>query len=255
MTSYHAPYSKTSISEMTLSTSQMQDNAIFIWGYMYNKYGWTLNATCGLIANAEAESTINPARPQNNAVNGQWYPSGPGYTGDAPNPTTTHYGLGLFQVTPFLALTGIKYNPYTYGNWALDNGYTFSYESGGTGGLMEPQLDWLMSGNPEKNYYNTADPDGNQRKWYQDSRSPLSAPTPGEYGKLTDSPELCAECFYWNFERSGNMNPGTRPEKARKWYDFLYGIAPPTPTPSKKQKMNFLLLAYASGVITNRRYK
>lgn len=247
MPSYYNPYNPTNRRAMVLTTEQMQTNAKFIWGYMSSKYGWTLNATAGMLANAQAESTINPARPQNNAVDNGWFPSVPGYTGDAPNPTTTWYGFGLWQITPYAALTGLRENPYTYGNWAMSHGYTFSHSDGGTGGQMEPQLDWLMSGAPEHAYYNSAKPHENQAKWYQDDRSPLSAKTPVIYGKLTASPEDCARTFYYNFERSDTGTPGNRPALARNWYNYLSGVTPPpTPTPSKT---NFLILAYAAGVI------
>ena len=250
MPSYYNPYNPTNRRAMVLTTAQMQTNAEFIWGYMSSKYGWTLNAVAGMLANAQAESTINPARPQNNAVDNGWYPSVPGYTGDAPNPTTTWYGFGLWQITPYAALTGLRENPYTYGNWAMSHGYTFSHSDGGTGGRMEPQLDWLMSGAPEHAYYNSAKPHENQAKWYQDERSPLQAKTPAIYGKLTASPEACARTFYYNFERSDAGTPGNRPELARAWYNYLSGVTPPPqpPTPSHS-KTNFLILAYASGVI------
>lgn len=248
MPSYYNPYNPTNRRAMVLNTEQMQTNAEFIWGYMSSKYGWTLNAVAGMLANAQAESTINPARPQNNAVDNGWFPSVPGYTGDAPNPTTTWYGFGLWQITPYAALTGLRENPYTYGNWAMSHGYTFSHSDGGTGGQMEPQLDWLMSGAPEHAYYNSAKPHENQAKWYQDERSPLQAKTPAIYGKLTASPEDCARTFYYNFERSDTGTPGNRPELARTWYNYLSGVTPPPPTPSPS-KTNFLILAYAAGVI------
>lgn len=254
MSTYHNPYSPNSPSAMVLSQSQMQDNAVFIWEYMYNKYGWTLNAVSGMLGNIESESTMNPARPQNNAVKNGWYPSCPGYTGDAPTPTTTWYGYGLFQVTPYMAFEGKRENPYNFGNWAYQRGYTFSHSSGGTGGGMEVQLDWLMSGAPERTYHNTTVPTSNQAKWYQHGSSPLSAKTPEIYGKLNGSPEDCAKTFYWNLERSGAMSPGSRPALARKWYDFLSGVTPPEPpeppeppTPTKR-KSNFIILAYGSGL-------
>ena len=130
----------------------------------------------------------------------------------------------------------------------MSRGYTFSHANGGTGGGMEVQLDWLMSGAPETSYYNSARPTYNQRKWYQDDRSPLQAKTPAIYGKLTASPEDCARTFYYNFERSGTGTPGSRPAMARTWYNYLSGVTPPPPTPSQS-KTNFLILAYASGVI------
>lgn len=230
---YHNPYSPTSVSAMVLNTAKMQDNAKFIYDFMHSRYGWTLSAVAGMLGNIQAESTMNPARPQNNAVNNGWYPSGPYWPSfDAPNPTTTWYGYGLFQVTPFAAgEQSTAYNPYTLGNWAYANGYTMSHASGGSVGDMECQLIWLMSGSPEADFYNTARPNRNQRKWYQHTSSPLQASTPAIYGALTGTPEQCAEVFYWNFERSGAGNPGNRPSKAREWYTFLEGYTPTPPTP------------------------
>lgn len=257
MPKYYNPYHPTDRRKMVLSQDQMELNAKFIYDYMHTKYGWTLTAICGMLGNIEAESTMNPARPQDNAVNNGWYPSCPGYRGDAPNPTTTWYGYGLFQVTPYMALEGKRYNPYNFGNWAYSNGYTFSHSSGGSGGEMEVQLDWLMSGNPEKAFYNTAQPNNNQQKWYADSRSPIKGiSTPSLYGKLTQSPELCAEVFYWNLERSGALSVGNRPSMARKWYSFLSSYTPsppepepPTPKPPSKSKTNFIIIAYGSGLL------
>ena len=246
MSGYIARYSNTSTRDMVLSESEMQTNAVWIWQYMSRK-GWTLNAVAGMLGNAQAESTLNPARPQNNAINNKWYPSVPGWAGDAPSPTDTWYGYGLFQMTPYAALSGRRYNPHNYGNWAMTNGYTFSWASGGTGGQMEPQLDWLASAEPSTPFYNDAEPSANQQKWYQHSRSPLNAPTTAAYGALTGSPEDCAITFYWNFERSGALDPGNRPQYARDWYTFLGGIPPTPPTPERR-KMPFILLAYSAGI-------
>lgn len=251
MPTYHNPYSPNSIGAMKLSQGQMQDNAKFIYSYMNNRFGWTLNAVAGLLGNIEAESTMNPSRPQDNAVRNGWYPSCPGYAGNAPTPTTTWYGFGIFQVTPYMALEGRRENPYNFGNWAYSRGYTFDHNTGGTGGQMEVQLDWLMSGAPETPYYNEAEPDYNQAKWYADSRSPIKGiSTPRIYGSLTESPEICAEVFYWNLERSGALDVGNRPSLARKWFDYLYGTTPEPPTPPTptKRKSNFIILAYGSGL-------
>lgn len=250
MGEYYNPYSNTSTRAMVLSQDQMQVNALFIWRYMHNNYGWTLSATAGMLGNIEAESTMNPARPQNNAVTNRWYPSAPGYTGNAPTPTTTWYGYGLYQITPYLALSGKRENPYNYGNWALNRGYTFDYNTGGTGGMMEPQLDWLMSGAPEKKYYNTSDPTANQAKWYSHRSSAFRAATPAIYGASNDTPENCAITFYWDLERSGAMSPGTRPSLARKWYDYLLNFSPVVPpAPQKRKPSNFIILAYGGGLI------
>lgn len=250
MPDYYNPYSASSTNAMVLNSSQMQTNAVFIYNYLSTKYGWTKEAISGLLANAQAESTINPARPQNNAVNNKWYPSCPGYAGDAPNPTDTWYGYGLFQITPYRALTGRRENPYNYGNWAASRGYTFSYSNGGSGGMMEPQLDWLGLDIASTPYYNAAQPSANQAKWYQHASSPMQAPKPSIYGKLIGSPEDCATTFYYNLERSASGNPGNRPSLARTWYQFLKDVTPTPPKPPTKDiKTNFIIIAYASGVI------
>ena len=251
MADYHNPYHPTSNSKMNLTRSQMQDNAKFIYDFMSSNYNWTLEAVCGLLANAESESTINPARPQINAVNKGWYPSGPFWPPDgAPNPTTTHYGFGLFQITPFAAGSQSNaYNPYTYGNWAAANGYTMDYSTGGTCGKMEPQLIWLMSGNPEKSFHNSANPKYDQVKWYQRGESPLSAPTPAIYGQLTGSPEDCAVTFYWNFERSQAGSVGDRPQKARAWYEYLQSYTPTPPTPPTPEPQESKFIPWYMGAI------
>ncbi len=43
-----------------LSTSEMQNNAKCLYGYLYKTHGWSLNACCGVLGNAQSESTINP---------------------------------------------------------------------------------------------------------------------------------------------------------------------------------------------------
>ena len=237
MPEYYRPFSLTSTSAMVLSQDEMKTNATFIYGYMKNRYGWTVEAVAGMLGNVEAESTMNPSRPQNNAINNKWWDSAPGRAGGAVTPTTVHYGFGLFQITPWgnWLKTSTRYNPYTLGNWSLDNGYTVDRITSGTIGTMECQLDWLMSGAPEHSYTNTADPSHDQKKWFQHRASPTkNCGTPALYGKQTDTPENMAITFYWNFERSGAGNPGNRPKLARKWHDFLGGITPPVPLPETK---------------------
>lgn len=252
MATYNAPYDRTTWRNMVLSQSQMQENAIYIYDYMATKYNWTLNAVAGMLGNLESESTMNPARPQNNAVKNQWWDSAPGRTGTAPHPTTTWYGFGLFQVTPWYAGPGTKrYNPHTLGNWAISKGYTASYADGGTICGMDVQLDWLIEG-AAVHFNNPDDNNRDQAKWYQDSRADFNAPTPTDYGRSTQSPESCARTFYWNLERSGALDPGSRPTLARKWYTYLKEHAPtpptpPTPTPTGHTR-NFIIIAKASGL-------
>lgn len=259
MAGYVAIYDKTNASKMVLSTEQQRQNGKYIYSYMKSKYGWTLAAVSGMLGNIQAEATLNPSRPQNNAVKNQWWDSAPGRRGTAPNPTTTWYGFGIFQVTPWYAGPGTRrYNPYTLGNWALAKGYTASYQTCGTIGQMDIQLDWLVEAS-HISYRNPADNNRDQRKWYQDSRAAFNAPTPTEYGRSTASPEDCAVTFYWNFERSGAQDPGSRPAKAREWYTYLSGYDPdpdpPDPEPEPEPEpdpiirdsyRNFIIVAKAA---------
>lgn len=81
-------------SSHSLTQSQMEINATYIYGYL-NNYGWTVNAIAGLLGNMQHESAINPGRWEGNNVG-----SGPGY--------------GLVQWTP--------YTKYT--TWATAAGYS-----------------------------------------------------------------------------------------------------------------------------------
>lgn len=62
-----------------LTQKQMENNAMIIYDYLL-KQGWSKNASCGAIANMQAESTINP---------GLWEKG-----------NTTNLGFGLVQWTP-----------------------------------------------------------------------------------------------------------------------------------------------------------
>lgn len=68
-----------------LSGTEQRVNATYLYQALTNE-GWTLNAICGLLGNAQAESTINPGIWQNRKVN-----IGPGF--------------GLTQWTPFKKYT------------------------------------------------------------------------------------------------------------------------------------------------------
>lgn len=78
-----------------LSLSEMENNATIIYQIMYSK-GWSLNAICALLGNAQQESTINP---------GIWQNLTEGSGGGG--------GYGLVQWTPWTNFT----------NWADENGY------------------------------------------------------------------------------------------------------------------------------------
>lgn len=69
-----------------LNQAEMNNNAKCLYGYLHLKHGWTLQACCGVLGNAQYESSINPNRWQSDA------------TGVGP-------GFGLVQWTPFTVCT------------------------------------------------------------------------------------------------------------------------------------------------------
>lgn len=103
-----------------LTLEEMQNNAKCFYGYMNIMYGMTLNACCGILGNAQSESTINPNR----------------WQGDDPyHQPPDSWGFGLVQWTPYTKIVewlqqlGVWETDYIgYGNgecqrlkWELDN--------------------------------------------------------------------------------------------------------------------------------------
>lgn len=80
-------------SSNTLTTTQMQFNARYIYYYLISK-GWTLNAIAGILGNMQHESAINPGRWQSDTV-----------------------GSGGYSL--------VQWTPYTkYTNWCSSEGYS-----------------------------------------------------------------------------------------------------------------------------------
>lgn len=95
---YGQYYGNTYNSSNTLTRSQMELNATYIWNYLGNQ-GWTMNAVAGMLGNMQSESAINPGRWQSDIV----MPSDPTYAG---------YGL-------------VQWTPYTkYTNWIVNQGFS-----------------------------------------------------------------------------------------------------------------------------------
>lgn len=69
-----------------LTDEEMKNNAKCFYGTMNILYGWTLNACCGVLGNAQSESTISPCRWQNDTPYGKPVDS---------------MGYGLVQWTPY----------------------------------------------------------------------------------------------------------------------------------------------------------
>lgn len=76
-------------SSRPLTMEEMQNNAKCFYGEMNIRYGMSLNAVCGILGNAQSESTINPAR----------------WQGDEPyHQPPDSWGYGLLQWTPYTKL-------------------------------------------------------------------------------------------------------------------------------------------------------
>lgn len=56
---YGTYWGNTYDSSNSLTLTQEQINAQYIWNYLQNE-GWTLNAVCGMLGNMQSESSINP---------------------------------------------------------------------------------------------------------------------------------------------------------------------------------------------------
>jgi len=78
-------YGNTYDTSNSLTQSQMEVNATYIYKYLSSK-GWTINSIAGLLGNLQHESSINPGRWEGDDVG-----SGPGY--------------GLCQWTPYTNYT------------------------------------------------------------------------------------------------------------------------------------------------------
>lgn len=100
-----------------LTDDEMKNNAKCFYGTMNILYGWTLNACCGVLGNAQSESTISPCRWQNDTPYGQ---------------PVSSMGYGLVQWTPYtkvldwLAQNGFTIDNFGYGecarmNWEVAN--------------------------------------------------------------------------------------------------------------------------------------
>ena len=170
-----------------LSQSQMETNAIWIGDYLQPQ-GWSLNAIAACLGNWQSECTLNPNRPQRSTY-----------------PTSTGGGFGLPQWTPWFK---------KYGKWAESNGLYGSASDNNPQGRMEPQLAY-------HDYECQHGVDG-KKTWYNNRGYSY---TWSSFKTSTASPEELARAYYWQYERSGANDPGTRPSQARAWYNFLLGQA------------------------------
>ena len=168
-----------------LSSAQMQVNAAYIRDYLQPR-GWTLNAIAACLGNWQSECTLNPNRPQR-----------AGY------PADTKGGFGLAQWTSW----GRK-----YGAWCKAQGIGNVANDNNPAGRIEPQIayhDWECTNgiNGGKTWFASH---GYSYSWEAFKRS-------------TDNPATLATAYYWQYERSAAKNPGSRPNNAVAWYNYLLG--------------------------------
>lgn len=183
------------------------------------KYGWTINAICGLIGNIEAESSYNPLIWQDNDIG-------------VPNIATNGYGLVQFTPAKNYILSEYAqklpdYAPQFYSN----NGVLISGNA--RDGIA--QLEYI---DIQPGYYPTAE--------YPE--------TYDEYRKSTSGAKYLARAWMYNYERPGDYETsiGQRQEAASYWYEYFTGEMPPetgsmggwVPKPKEKGMPLFMMLFF-----------
>ena len=113
----------------------------------------------------------------------------------------------------------VQWDPFTkYTNWASSRGIDAS----------------AMDSNLLRIDYEIA----NNLQWIATSQYNFSF---SAFTTSNESPEYLASAFLKNYERAGVEVEEQRRENARRWYEFLGGITPPTPTDVKKGKFKWVL--------------
>ena len=168
-----------------LSQSQMEVNAVWLRNYLQNR-GWSLNAIAAALGNWESECTLNPNRPQR-----------------ADFPSSSGGGFGLPQWTPWRK---------KYGVWCQGQGIQIQNNDYNPAGRFEPQIEYndyecKYGYNGKATWYNNK---GYHYKW-------------NDWKASLDSPDVLATAYYWQYERSRANDPGSRPQNALRWYQYLSG--------------------------------
>lgn len=269
---YRAAYKKT-------STEGIANTKCILSQLM--RRGWHFGAVCGLLGNAQAESALNPNRPEESKYNGypdaDWYPSN-----YAHGSKRGRYGFGLLQWTPWkeayndsknYQTNGDGFGHPTFGWWMINKGYgqPRADDSNPHGNLIR-QCEYIDT-QPWGYYVYTRWKSGGlweNIKW-------------SEF-KALDDPERAGRAFVLNYERPGSISGkdatlstatkicNTRASNARWYYnqykDEFLGATPETPTepdpppkpptpsepeqpavPGREKMTNFLILAKGAGII------
>ena len=168
-----------------LSAAQMQTNAIWLRNYLQTQ-GWSLNAIAAGLGNWQSECTLNPNRPQR-----------AGFPSDGTG------GFGLPQWTPWRK---------KYGAWCSSQGIGLIANDNNPAGRFEPQIAY--------HEFECINGIGGKKTWYS---SHGYSYTWNAWKTSTDDVRRLATAYYWQYERSAAMNPGSRPDQAAAWYSFLSG--------------------------------
>lgn len=157
----------------------------FAWFLLRAPYSWSLNAICAALGNWEVETLLNPNYPQSTNF-----------------PTAQTGGFGMPHWTPW-------YNK--FGMWARIN-----YGLVASATDDNPLADFALQ--MEYHEYECVNGYNGGKTWYNNKGYSYSW---NEWKHSTDDVKTLASAYYYQYERSGAGNPGTRPDKAKKWWDYF----------------------------------
>lgn len=152
---------------------------------------WSIEAIAAVLGNWQSECTLNPNYPQNS-----------GY------PAVRTGGMGLPQWTPW----GTR-----YGAWLDTMGIESIASDENPAANIETQMLF-------HEYSCTFGQGPGKADWYSNHGYSYGW---SEFKQSKDAPSELAKAYYWQYERSGAGDPGSRPEQADYWYEYLTGNPPP----------------------------
>lgn len=196
---------------VTLSNSEMELNALYLYQILHYIHGWSLNAVAGMLGNIQAESAMNPGR----------------WEGD--NVGTYSRGYGLVQWTP-----ATKYT-----EWCTANGWSDPSEMDAAIARIIHELE---NGGQ---YYTTDTYDLSFREFSVSELSPeylakaflLNYERPEDQSESVQNYRASLARHWYNYlysEPTPDPEPDPDPD-------------PPTPTPSnKKKRRKFKFVLYVN---------
>lgn len=174
----------------------IQNCRYFAWFLLRNPYKWSLNAICAALGNWEVETLLNPNYPQS-----------------ADFPTEQGGGFGMPHWTPWYD---------KYGMWVRIN-----YGLVASATDDNPLADFALQ--MDYHEYECVNGYNGGKTWYNNGGYSYSWE---DWKKSTDDVETLASAYYYQYERSGAGDPGTRPEKAKKWWYYFQENPPDKDIPA-----------------------